>query len=315
VRQPLPVSCGAMLIRGAGLVGMAGGLRAADEKPAVKAGGPTWEVRLADGKVQKVTVVDETITLDTSFGSLKIPSKDVKRIEFGIRYSETEKKLIGEAVGEVTAADARTREHGKDVLLQFGPKGYPLVLRLSQKVQTNPHLIQVLDKLKAGIPEQDETLRDCDMIYTADESKLAGTLASESVRVKVGDAEKAYKWTDARILVNGASASLEEKLEIVTIGQNGVMGLTQTHFDKVVGIQVTGQIAGSVWGTGPYTTDSDLGTAAVHNGALKVGETAVIKVRVKADVGGYQGGTQNGVTTNNWGTFQGCYEILGKQKK
>lgn len=303
------------LILVAGLVGMAGGLRAADEKPAVKANGPTWEVRLADGKVQKVSVIDETISLNTSFGPLKIPSKDVKRIEFGIRYSESEKKLIGEAVGEVTAADARTREHGKDVLLQLGSKAYPLVLRLSKKVQTNPHLIQVLDKLKASIPEQDETLRDYDMIYTADESKLAGTLASEAVRVKVGDAEKAYKWTDARILVNGGSASLEDKLEIVAIGQNGIMGLMQTHFDKVVGVQVTGQVGGSVWGSGPYTTDSDLGTAALHSGALKAGETAVIKVRVKADAGGYVGSTQNGITTNNWGAFQGCYEILGKQKK
>jgi hypothetical protein len=46
-----------------------------------------------------------------------------------------------------------------------------------------------------------------------------------------------------------------------------------------------------------------------------VGETAIVKIRMKSDPGGYQGSTQNGVTSNNYGPWQGCYEILGKQKK
>lgn len=69
-----------------------------------------------------------------------------------------------------------------------------------------------------------------------------------------------------------------------------------------------------MWGSGPYTTDSNLAAAAVHAGVLTDGETAVIKIRVRADAGGYTGSTRNGVTTNDYGPWQGCYEILGKQK-
>jgi hypothetical protein len=48
---------------------------------------------------------------------------------------------------------------------------------------------------------------------------------------------------------------------------------------------------------------------------LKDGETAVIKIRMKGDLGAYGSGTQNGVTTGPWGAFQGCYEVIGKRKK
>jgi hypothetical protein len=274
-----------------------------------------WESRSADGKLQRVTLLDDTVSLETAFGTLKIPIKEVRRIEFGLRYTDAERKRIADAVADITAADARTREKGKDALLEYGAKAYPLVVRMSKKLQTNPHLIQVLDKLAATIPEADGDLRDYDLVLTADDSKLSGKLP-DAIRVKAEDAEKALKWADTRVLVNGGSAAIDEKIEIVNLTQiGGIPGLARTHFDKVVGVEITGRVGGSVWGTGVYTTDSDPGSAAVHAGVLAANETAVVKVRVKADAGGYQGSTQNGVTSNNWGPYQGCYEFLGKHGK
>ena len=152
------------------------------------------------------------------------------------------------------------------------------------------------------------------MVYTADGSKLSGKLSPESVRVKFGDGEKALRWTDTRVLAFG-DILVEEKVEVVNLGVNSIHGLMQTHFEKVVAVEVTGAVGGSVWGTNPYTTDSTIGAAAVHAGVLKAGETGLVKIRVKADLGGYTGSTQNGVTTGNWGPYQGCYEIISKSKK
>lgn len=63
-------------------------------------------------------------------------------------------------------------------------------------------------------------------------------------------------------------------------------------------IVVTGTTSGSsVWGSNPYTNDSDIGKACVHNGLLTVGETATIR-RINAGYGsGYVGTTANGVST------------------
>lgn len=275
-----------------------------------------WEARRPDGKLQKMTVPDQTLPLETAFGPLKVPTAEVRRIEFGVRYSDADRRRVTDAIADVLAADARTRERGKEALLDLGAKAYPLVARAAKGRRADPHLGQVLDKLKAALPDPDVDLRDYDLVFTTDGSKLAGTLTLDAAEVLVGADRRPLRWSDVRVLVNGGTAAAEEKVEVVTLGPAGVHGLMQTHFDKVVGVQVTGQVGGgSVWGSGPYTTDSNLAAAAVHAGALAVGETAVVKIRVKADAGGYTGSTKNGVTTSSWGPYQGCYEVLGKQKR
>ncbi len=37
---------------------------------------------------------------------------------------------------------------------------------------------------------------------------------------------------------------------------------------------------GSVWGSGPFTTDSSLATAAVHSGVLRAGQTGIVRVTI-----------------------------------
>ena len=61
--------------------------------------------------------------------------------------------------------------------------------------------------------------------------------------------------------------------------------------------RVTGEAAGSLWGTDVYTGDSALAAAAVHAGLVKVGETAVVKVIVEQPRTKYQGSVRNGVTS------------------
>lgn len=74
-------------------------------------------------------------------------------------------------------------------------------------------------------------------------------------------------------------------------------------------IQVTGRTEGSVWGTDLYTLDSTLAAAAVHAGILKEGETAVVKVTIQAGLPAYKGSIRNGVTSSDWGTYEGSYKV------
>lgn len=65
-------------------------------------------------------------------------------------------------------------------------------------------------------------------------------------------------------------------------------------------ISVTGKLNGAVWGSGPYTDDSDMGVAAVHAGLISVGETATL---VATDISyylSYPATTANGITTSEW---------------
>jgi hypothetical protein len=73
--------------------------------------------------------------------------------------------------------------------------------------------------------------------------------------------------------------------------------------------RVEGAATGHVWGTDVYTGDSSLAAAAVHAGAVKLGETGVIKVTVVPPLNHYRGTTRNGVTTSNYGHYETAYRV------
>lgn len=74
--------------------------------------------------------------------------------------------------------------------------------------------------------------------------------------------------------------------------------------------QVTGAASGSIWGSGSvYTDDSPLATAAVHSGALKDGESGIVRVTVLPGYDHYDGATSNGVTSQSYAQWQGSYRV------
>jgi hypothetical protein len=64
--------------------------------------------------------------------------------------------------------------------------------------------------------------------------------------------------------------------------------------------------AGSVWGTGVYTTDSSICGAAVHAGAVPA-SGGIVTVKKTAGCPSYTGGAANGVTTSPWGSFEASF--------
>jgi hypothetical protein len=72
---------------------------------------------------------------------------------------------------------------------------------------------------------------------------------------------------------------------------------------------VTGQTGGSIFGTGTYTTDSSLASAAVHAGVLKDGETGVVQVTIVESPNQFAGSTANGITSSSWGAYPAAYTV------
>src|SRR5436305_1871131 len=58
-----------------------------------------------------------------------------------------------------------------------------------------------------------------------------------------------------------------------------------------------------------YTEDSPLAVAAVHAGVVRPGERAVVRVSVLPGRDHYEGSTRNGVTTQNYGKWDGSYRV------
>ena len=94
-----------------------------------------------------------------------------------------------------------------------------------------------------------------------------------------------------------------------TLPDPGNLTAFRSRVGETLRFEVTGAATGSLWGTGIYTDDSSLSRAAVHAGVLRVGQTGVVTVTVLPGQASYQGTTQNGVESRNYGSWTGSYQI------
>ena len=79
---------------------------------------------------------------------------------------------------------------------------------------------------------------------------------------------------------------------------------------KTVSFMVTGAIQGDVYGTDIYTDDSNIATAAVHTGILRVGQTKNISLKILPGQSSYQASTKNGVASFSYGAWSRSYSFI-----
>lgn len=64
---------------------------------------------------------------------------------------------------------------------------------------------------------------------------------------------------------------------------------------------------GSVWGTGTYTADSSICSAAVHAGIITLDAGGRVTIKIAPGEDSYRGTTANGVTTTDYGSYDGSF--------
>jgi hypothetical protein len=66
---------------------------------------------------------------------------------------------------------------------------------------------------------------------------------------------------------------------------------------------------GTIWGTGTYTDDSNICTAAMHAGSITRTTGGNVRYTVSAGQSSYLGTTNNGVTSASYGAWEGSYVV------
>jgi LCCL domain len=64
---------------------------------------------------------------------------------------------------------------------------------------------------------------------------------------------------------------------------------------------------GGVWGTGTYTDDSSICTAAVHAGIITMETGGKVVIEIAPGQSSYQGSTANGIESTDYGQFAGSF--------
>ena len=112
--------------------------------------------------------------------------------------------------------------------------------------------------------------------------------------------------------IGGSGATAETSYSLVTLSPApSTMQSYGANSGQVYRINLTGSTSGgTVWGTGTYTDDSRLASAAVHAGVLANGVTGNVHIKVTAGSSSYTGTTSNGVTSLNYGVWPRNYEFV-----
>jgi hypothetical protein len=184
----------------------------ADPQPApktAKGDGATFELRMIDDTVMKVTLMEPSVALVTKYGKLSIPAAEVRRLEFGFRYPEGVESKINTALADLGSPEFRTREDAEQRLADIGHFAIP-ALRRAVKGE-DPEVVRraraVLKLLESKLGEGKTELRDYDVVETA-EFTVKGRLELAALKVRTkyfGDAT--VKLTDVRSFRSAGSAS------------------------------------------------------------------------------------------------------------
>jgi hypothetical protein len=158
------------------------------DKPPAANGENLVEVRTADGSAVKVTLLVETIDVQTRFGRLTVPIRHLRRIDFGLRYPDGLREKIEEAIGQLGHSDFRRREAAQAELLLYPELAYPLVAMAanSGNAEAVRRSRAILEEIRNRVPGEKLDFRPFDSVQTTEFPivgvvELAGWKARSSI--------------------------------------------------------------------------------------------------------------------------------------
>ena len=90
----------------------------------------------------------KNLEIETVYGKLKVPIKDVHAIEFGVRLPPGAAEKIGQAVTKLASKDENERTGAGKALVELGPHSYQAVLLPS--LLLSPAAATVLARQRPG---------------------------------------------------------------------------------------------------------------------------------------------------------------------
>jgi len=270
----------------------------------------TLYIRFTDDRIVKFAMGKEDIRLTTPYGKLVIPVASVRSIDFATRIPEADARRAKAAVANLASQRYRVRRAAEAELLKLREKASPALHQAlrSGDVEVIMRARAVLNKLSQIVAEDLLEVRTQDVVRTS-ESRIAGRIE--------GTALKAYplppdKGQGKMLPLTGlhSLAVGTDPRSMHAVPDPGNLQAFQAQIGKTFWFKVTGAVTGTIWGTKVYTSDSPLGTTAVHAGILKPGQKGVVRVKIVAPPASYAGSNQNGVTSSPYGIWPGAYQFI-----
>ena len=144
------------------------------------------EVQFANGSSVRMIVQTEAIEVRTPYGTLSVPVKDIKQIEFGVHFSEEIEKQIDENIRKLNAENFREREAATNALIKLGADAYPAVYEAAKNpadLEAAKRAKAVLQSMSQNLAAKDLRLQHNDTIVTPTFT-IAGRIQTQTLKAK-----------------------------------------------------------------------------------------------------------------------------------
>jgi len=169
-------------------------------------------------------------------------------------------------------------------------------------------------------------------VYTTDSNHCAAALHSGAIGAQGGSfttetlqGQSSYNGTTAHGVTTGDWGSYQSSYRVIgnynPYGQQQYGGYQQQQQSPQSCSNLGGSSyscrgknngcsGGRVWGSGVYTTDSNVCAAALHSGAIGA-HGGYFTTETLQGQSSYNGSTAHGITSDNWGSYQSSFRVVG----
>lgn len=215
------------------------------------------EVHFLNGSLLRLLVHSEKLEIDTEYGRLVVPVRDVRTIEFGLRYPDGAQAKIQAALNELGGGDFRTRDKAVKTLVELGPYSYPATLEASRSkiLEVSQRAKQVLKQLEGKFSKADLKTTEMDKVV-ARSFPINGRILTSTLKARTdlfGDVELslAKMGTLKSIAAPGAGVDTNVTIDATKYAILGQWMETSTQVDGRTALTITAKGAVDTWPQGP----------------------------------------------------------------
>jgi hypothetical protein len=132
--------------------------------------GKEAEVRFANGSTVFMTLLSDPIEIQTAFGKLTVPPRELRSIEFGVHLPEGAEEKIQILLKQLGSSNYRLRDGAVKELARLGPHAYPALQRVARDKEQPEAALRAAAAIKLierRIPAKQLRLKDDDVIRTS----------------------------------------------------------------------------------------------------------------------------------------------------
>ena len=141
------------------------------------------EVRFGDGSVVRMTLLQETVEVQTKYGKLAIPLSDIRRVEFGLHVPPEVNQQIASSIKRLASEVYKERDGATTELVQVGHFAFPSLQKASKSSdqEVSYRAVSLIKQITERTSPELLKLREEDVIHTA-EFTVIGKITAQTLK-------------------------------------------------------------------------------------------------------------------------------------